>query len=398
MKRQVLILAAAATAAMSCGNPMPRGNWSGATYDALCKLMKECKAEAEAAGKNVNYAIFDYDNTTVLSDIELATMEWQLENLKVKFTPDMVYGLFAPHVPDLDAPLVEAGAEGITARMLIEDIESSYRALTEAAGTDCGMDISPEKLEELRKMPEYDDFKVKVWALYEGDYKTFDYREGFFIIGSLFTGFTYQEVDAFVKEAVAAQTAKGCIKDVIWESPAMGRAGKVCMVVPDGLALSDEMRCLYAALPENGIDVYVFSASLEAVVEAMACDPAYLGLDTAQVYALRMKTDSTDHVLKEYRQGYVRPYKEGKTEAIKAYIQPRYEGRGPVLVGGDSEGDFSMLTSFDDMRVGLIVDKGQSGPGIGELRALALAAENGGAPSRYVLQRRDDPNAGFAKE
>ena len=398
MKKALLIILTAALASACCNKPMPRGNWSEAPYNALCKLMTECGREAAEAGGNVNSAVFDYDNTTVLSDIELATMQWQIENLKFKFRPDEVTDLFSPYVPDLDIELKEAGAEGISARMLIEDMAASYRALLDAAGAGCGMEIAPEKLAELRGMPEFDDFKTKFWALYEGDFETFDYREAFFIIAAMFDGFTYPEVQALVAEAVNAQTAKGCVKDVVWESPDMGKAGKVRMVVPDGLALSAEMRNLYAALPRNGVDVYVFSASLEAVVETMACDPAFLGLDTAQVYAIRLRTDSTGLVLREYREGYVRPYKEGKTEAIKALIQSRYDGRGPVLVAGDSEGDYSMLTSFDDMRVGLIVDKGQDTPGIGELRRQAIEAEKTGASCRYVLQRRDNAHAGFARE
>lgn len=395
-KHSLIILAAVAITAAACTSVMPRGNWSKAPYKALCKLMNECKAEAEAAGHNVNYAVFDYDNTTVMQDVELAAMSWQLENLRVRFTPDEVWPIFTTHIPDLDSVLVEAGAEGVTARMLLSDIDSDYRALMKAAGASCGNDLSAEQLAALKEMPEYDDFKVKVWALYEGVYHTFDYREGFFTIAALFHGFTYPEVDALVKEGVAAQVAKKCIKDVIWESPEMGQAGKVSYVIPDGLALSDEMRNLYKALQQNGIDVYVFSASLEAAVEAMACDPVYLGLDTANVFALRMLRDTSDLVLQEYKPGYVRPYKEGKTKAIMAYVMPKYDGRDPVLIGGDSIGDWWMLTEFPGMRVGLIIDKSQSGP-LGELRQQALDAEAGGAPSRYVLQRRGDPKPAFSR-
>ena len=392
-KLPILFVAAALLAA--CTSPMPRGNWSKAPYDALCRLMKECKAEADEAGHNVNYAVFDYDNTTVMQDVELAAMSWQLENLRLRFTPDEVPDIFSTHIPDLDSVLVEAGAEGVTARMLLSDINSDYRTMMQAAGVSCGDELSAEQLSSLQQTDEYLDFRVKLWALYEGVYHTFDYREGFFTIAALFHGFTYPEVDALVKEGVAAQVAKKCIKDIVWESPEMGQAGKVTYVIPDGLALSDEMRSLYEALPKNGIDVYVFSASLEAAVEAMACDPQYLGLDTAQVFALRLVRDSSDMVLQEYLPGYIRPYKEGKTRAIREYITPRY-GRDPVLIGGDSIGDWWMLTEFPDLRVGLIIDKNQTGP-LGELRQQALDAEAGGEPSRYVLQRRGDPKPEFSR-
>ncbi|MBP5560072.1 MAG: hypothetical protein J6X71_09965, partial [Bacteroidales bacterium] len=115
MKRAILLCVAAMFLLAACNAPMPRGNWSEAPYKALCALMKECKAEAAEAGSNVNYAIFDYDNTTVLQDVEQTFTLWQLENLRFNFTPDELWGIFAPCIPDLDTVLVDAGAENVTA-------------------------------------------------------------------------------------------------------------------------------------------------------------------------------------------------------------------------------------------------------------------------------------------
>lgn len=393
-----LILVAAAISMTACNAPMPRGNWSKVPYKALCQLMKECKAEADAAGHNVNYAIFDYDNTTVLQDVELACTAWQIENLRFKFTPDQVEGLFSYSIPDTDKALTGIDVEGISSKMLIADIASDYRTLMDAAGADCGWDLTPEKLAKLQQMPEFLDIRAKIWCLYEGLFFTFSYHESFPVLMGMFYGMTYPEVDALMKEGIAAQVAKGRLGDVVWESPEMGQAGKVSYIIPDGLALSQEMRNLYKALPENGIDVYVYSASMEAVVEAMACDPKYLGLDTAQVFSLRLVKGEDGLVSQDYLPGYVQPYKTGKTEAIRTYTTPKYDGRDPVLVGGDSNGDYSMLTSFPGMRVGLIIDKGQTEPGIGDLRKQALEAEAGGAPSKYVLQRRGDPKPEFSRK
>ncbi|MBQ6016106.1 MAG: hypothetical protein IJL22_07410 [Bacteroidales bacterium] len=392
-----LILVAAAISMTACNAPMPRGNWSKAPYMALCQLMKECKAEADAAGHNVNYAVFDYDNTTVLQDVELASTAWQIENLRFKFTPDQVEDIFSYSIPDPDKALPGIGAEGISSRMLIADITSDYRAMLESAGVSCGWELTPEQLAEVQQMPEFQDIRAKIWCLYEGLFFAFSYHEAFPVLMAMFHGLTYPEVDALMKEGIAAQVAKGRLGDVVWESPEMGQAGKVSYIIPDGLALSQEMRNLYKALPENGIDVYVYSASMEAVVEAMACDPQYLGLDTAQVFSLRLVKGEEGLVSQDYLPGYVQPYKTGKTEAIRTYTTPKY-GRDPVLIGGDSNGDYSMLTSFPGMRVGLIIDKGQTESGIGDLRKQALEAEAGGAPSKYVLQRRGDPKPEFKRK
>jgi len=398
MKKLTLsILAAATLLAAACNAPMPRGNWSEAPYKALCKLMKDCTKEAKGCEYNMNYAVFDYDNTTVMQDVELAVMAWQLENLRFKFTADEIQGIFAPQVPDLDTPLDSAGAEGVTARMLVKDLESDYRVITDAAGVKVGEDISEEQLAEIRKTPEFEDFRAKMMALYEGTYRTFDYKEGLMIIVGMFHGMTTTEMAGLVKEAVAEQVGKQCLRYLVWESPEMGAAGKISITIPDGLALNDDMRNLYRALQSHGIDVYVFSASLELVVEAMACDPEYLGLDTTQVFAIRLKHNPEDLVKQEYTPFFIRPYKEGKTAAIKSYVSPLYGWRDPVLVAGDSDGDYWMLSEFPDMRLGLIVDKNQTGQ-IGELRQEALDAENGGPDSKYVLQRRGDPEPRFSRE
>ena len=381
-----------------CQSPLPRGNWSEGPYNALCGLMLDCKSEAAEAGRNVNYAIFDYDNTTVLQDIEYTFTLWRLENLRFNFSPDEVWDIFSAAIPDLDAVLEDAGADSVSARMLICDIACDYREMIESAGVSCGNALSGEQLEALKGSDCWQDFRVKTWALYNGVGETFGYKVSCPVLMALNHNMDYDELAALAREEISAQVAKMHLENITIESPDMGMAGRVVQTVPDGLALSREMRKLYKALPENGIDVYIFSASLEALVETMACDPAYLGLDTAQVYGIRMRRDSTGMITQQLMPGYIQPVKTGKTEAIKAYIAPLYSGRGPVLVAGDSNGDYSMLTSFPDMRVGLIIDKGQTGEGIGSLRLKAIDAEASGSPYPYVLQRRADPRPGFKRE
>lgn len=398
MKRAILLSAAAILLLAGCNAPMPQGNWSESPYKALCTLMKECKAEAAEAGRNVNYAIFDYDNTTVLQDVEQTFTLWQLENLRFNFTPDELWDIFAPCIPDLDIVLAGAGAENVTARMLLTDIESDYRAIITSAGVSYGNELSPQQLATIQAGDYLRDFKIKFWGLYKGVMEAFGYDDSYPLLRGVNHGMDYDEFTALAREGISALVSKRQVRKINLESPDMGIAGKVSVVVPDGLALTREMRLLYKALPENGIDVYIFSASLEALVEQMACDPQYLGLDTLQVFGFRMEGDSTGKILQVLKPGYIQPYREGKTGAIKAYIAPQYGGKGPVLVAGDSNGDYSMLTSFPDMRVGLIVDKGQTVGGIADLRRQALDAESGGAPSNYVLQRRADPRPEFKRK
>ncbi|MGM9765311.1 MAG: hypothetical protein ACI3ZO_03030, partial [Candidatus Cryptobacteroides sp.] len=58
--------------------------------------------------------------------------------------------------------------------------------------------------------------------------------------------------------------------------------------------------------------------------------------------------------------GYDQTFMDGKVACIRKLIAPRHGGKDPVLVAGDSSGDYQMLTSFEGMKLGLIFDRGSS--------------------------------------
>ena len=397
MRKTILILAAAFLVAGGC-RPMPRQSWSRAPYRALCHLMDECRKEAKAAGRNVNYAVFDYDDTVVMQDLEYTFTFWQIENLHFNLVPEDIWEYFPVGIPDLDSALVGLNRNDITSRMLITDISSDYAEMLSSAGVSCGNELSAEQLEKLKGSDIHKDFTAKTWALLRGVADTFGYMATFQVMMALKHNMNYSEYAALAREDIAVQMSKKQLSYIQWNSRDTGAAGKVTVYAPDGLALPREMRSLCRALPKNGIDVYFISATLEDLAEIMACDEKYFGLDTAQVFGFRMELDSLGNYLQTCVPGYIEPYYEAKAECVKAYIAPLYDGRDPVLAAGDGNGDYAMLTSFPGMRVGLIPDKRQSEGGIAELRRQAIEAESGGAPSVYVLQRRADPKPKFRRK
>lgn len=61
--------------------------------------------------------------------------------------------------------------------------------------------------------------------------------------------------------------------------------------VERGIWVSPEMKDLYQCLQASGIDTYVCSASLELIVEELACDSVLgFGLPAERVYGLRFVT------------------------------------------------------------------------------------------------------------
>ena len=64
---------------------------------------------------------------------------------------------------------------------------------------------------------------------------------------------------------------------------------------------------------------------------------------------------------------------------INAWMAPAHDGMGPVLVGGDSNGDVPMLTAYPETVHGLLIDVGRSPESpIGRLVSEAKAQKKAG--------------------
>lgn len=321
------------------------------------------------------YAVFDFDNTTIINDIEMTLLVHQINRMAFEIHPEEMFSLLTDCLDDLDKPLGLEGSEQVTARMLATDIAADYRAIralpeeTDLSGTDAFL-----------------DFRAKMRALYTGVENTYDYAAACLWIINLFKGMTPEEVKALTRESVDHWLSFGGMKEWTWTSPDRGEAGCIRARFHVGLALTDEMKELYKVLSDNGFDVYVCSASMEDIVETMACDPAYgLGLPEDHVFGLRLMKDTAGRFLPAYDPSYIQTFKEGKVKAIRSYMAPAQGGADPLLVAGDSNGDYAMLTAFDGMKVGLIIDAGAGKP----LSDLSMQAKD--RSSRYCLQARNAP-------
>lgn len=366
MKRvnRAAILAAAAFSILSCSREvsLPQGDWNPDVHSKISAMLKECGKSSKGYDATARpYAVFDFDNTSIINDVEISLLNYQLINLRFRLTPDEMYEALTGCLPDIDIPI----CGNLTARMLAEDITADYRLLYDRYIGKYDNPHAPEAqvaLAEIRNTDEYKDFAAKYAAFYPSVSKTYDYATDCIWILKGLNGMTTEEITELTKESCRYFTAMGGTHYVVWESPEMGVCGKVSGAHPEGIGISNEMKSLYRTLKANGIDVYIVSASLETIVEAMACGSEFgFDMDPENVFGLRMKETADGRFSADYDEGYVQTFKEGKTGAIRKYIAPSHGGKGPCLVAGDSNGDYNMLTDFDDMRVGLIIDCGNNG-------------------------------------
>lgn len=377
------VAAAAAFLFLSCGREvsLPLGDWNPDVHSKISVMLKECGKTSkgyDAAAKP--YAVFDFDNTSIINDVEISLLNYQLINLRFRLSPDDIFNALTDCLSDIDIPI----CGGLTARMLAEDISADYRYLYEQYIGRYEDPHTPEAqaaLAEVKNTDEYKDFAAKYVMFYPSVSSTYDYATDCIWILKGLNGMTPEEITELTKESCRYFTAMGGVKEVVWESPEMGVCGRVSGSHPEGIGVSNEMKSLYKTLKAAGIDVYIVSASLETIVEAMACGPEF-GFDMVpdNVFGLRMKAAAEGRFSADYDDGYIQTFKEGKTGAIKAYIAPSHGDRGPCLVAGDSNGDYNMLTDFDDMRVGLIINCGNGG----NIGALAASGD-----PKIAVQERD---------
>ena len=78
------------------------------------------------------YVVFDFDNTSVIFDVEEALLIYQIENLAFKIDPDDMADVLETQIPDLTAPVgTTVDGEDVSVEELVADLTSDYAWLYE---------------------------------------------------------------------------------------------------------------------------------------------------------------------------------------------------------------------------------------------------------------------------
>lgn len=334
------------------------GSWDPQVKTALNRLISNC-------GEG-SYAVFDFDQTSIVHDITQALWVYQIEHLCFADAPihDFLDGIPEPEslMPGTKTTYAEMG------RILSEEFEAM--TVRQKAG---------ERIESIRQSDVYLDFRARMHSLLEAMDEQWGSWVAYLWQPGLLAGYTEAEARALIHDAILEHLGIDKLAIEQWKSPDGRWGGNVMR----GIWVSPEMKELYRCLKAANIDVYVCSASLELIVEVLACDSVLgFGLPADRVYGLRFVEG--EKLVAQYDPQYKQSINEGKVDCIKAYLAPAYGNSGPVLVAGDSNGDVAMLTAFPDMKNGLIIDVGRSETSaIGQL---ATRAKKEGNTGIYILQ------------
>ena len=331
------------------------------------------------------YAVFDWDNTSIMNDCEEALFMYQINNLAFKLEPAEFSALVRRDLPDLsfkkENGFATIDGKAVTAHDLADDVASDYAWLRAAQASGKSMD-------DLRQTPQFLDFRAKLYFMYDAVCDALPIEVGYKWIIYLFANQTQAEVMALAQASNNNGLGDG-LKKMKYQSPAElpGKAGVIATTHFHGLRIHEENRALMHTLRANGIDVYVSTASLDDVVRVFAGHADY-GYEVAQENVIGLRLEIKDgKYLAQYRKSWHFNWGPGKTVGIQNELVAK-KGYGPLLVLGDSDGDAWMLRDFPDTQLGIIINRLKKGE-IG-LDSQKAAAAIGQADARFVLQGRDE--------
>lgn len=365
-----------------------QGNWDSFNRAQINKMIAQYgKGSPNYDAKNPPYAVFDWDNTSVFLDIQEALMIYQIEHLNFKMTPETFNEVIRKNIPTTNFVSSSNNKDGkpVNIDLIAQDITDNYKWIYD------NYDQMKGKLplSKIKESDQYKEFSTKLRYLYSAIGDSFDVSIAYPWVTYLFTGLTEQDI-AQMTEATVEWQATQPITKVTWESPAIpSKAGQVAVGWNNGLRLVPEMQDLYTKLREAGFDIWVCSASFIDVIKEISSNPKF-GYNNPKdhVIAMELERDEKGVLQPVYRKGYTQTQGPGKTVEIKRLIAPKYQGKGPILVAGDSEGDQNMSQDFDDTKVVIIINR-LKGSEIGKQSDIAVETYNK-PDAKYLLQGRDD--------
>lgn len=370
-------------------------NWAENNYKAIENMISDYGKDGKLREENKKpYAVFDWDNTSIMNDVEEALLVYQIEHLAFKMTPEEMDRVLKNNIPKdnfSEKARNEAGQE-INIDMISEDIIKDYTALYNSYE---GMK-GDKSLDDIHKMDEYMDFRAKLRFLYYAIGESFSPDVSYPWVTYLFTGMTSDEVAKLTDES-NDYWLKQDLKRETWTSPEnmAGKAGVVKVEFERGIRTVEEMQNLYKTLMANGIDVYICSASYIDVVQEFASNPKFgYEIPKDHVYAMVLTKDKDGVIQDKMDPEYFQTQGQGKVETINKFIKPKQDNSEPIMVGGDSNGDYEMLSAYPGTKISLIINRVKGGDKIGKLSKEA-ADTAGQKDERYFLQGRDNNTGKF---
>lgn len=348
-------------------------HWNKTVAAALDRLLKKPRFEP-------CYAVFDWDNTSIFHDIGTAVFIHQLETLHFQLSPNQFEMIMRETLHLSLADLSQEQRRHLETRA--DKLSQQYQILymmSETLGGD-------QSFSEVQKTSIYIDFCIQMIQFYQKIGTIFSTKVSYPWVTYFLAGMTSPEVQILSQQTIRKEQ-KRALTGQVWHS----KDHQVGFVqIPTGIRIFHEMQCLYRELMAVEIDVYICSASQQDIVVPFAKE---YQIPSDHVFGMRLMKKNNDVLMPRLDQSYPLTQSEGKVLTIREKIAPLYNGRGPILVGGDSSGDAAMLSAFSETEISLIIDRQTTGE-IEQLKEQARETA-GSVNQRYYLQKRDERRGCF---
>lgn len=365
-----------------------RLNWEESLYIAINKLIAKHGKDNKAYNpENKPFAVFDWDNTSIIGDVEESLLYYIVKNVAFKMNPEEFYDLIRKNVDRKDYPdqFNNLDNQRVNIDLISQDIRRAYEKLYE------NLDIfeGEKSLKQVQETDYYQEFLSKMLYRYRASEFDTDAEDPYCWMSFLLKNYKTGEVYDLCKRAYASMKKERIRVEEFISPEIKSAAGRVSIKYFVGIRPLEEMVDLYRSLEENGIDCYIVSASFIDIVRAFATDPNNnYKMKEEKVLGLRLMKDCEGEILPKFDKDFPISIREGKVQTINKLIK-NDRNYGPIMVGGDSDGDFAMLKEFDQTDLSLIIHRANSGF-IDELRQKAREGS-----LRYYSQGRNLLEASF---
>ena len=356
------------------------------------------------------YVVSDFDNTIAIFDIANQCNVYQLQTMAFALDPS---GLRAALAAGIDE-----GADDN--ELWIDDIITASTFLWDEYGPFTVAGLDEQTQASVQADPQWMEFASKMKALYGHVEDSIDDPTACAWVLNWYSGMTEDELyDLFKRSCETYRDTD--TEQVTWASPAEieSRLGVVSCEFPLGVSVTEDIKAMLSAYSDNGIDVWICSAShvdgVRAAVDVYGLDGSVFG-----VIGMTQKAEGGVYVpAYDWETGYswlckgggewektdyatrALSSREGKVEAIENALVPLY-GCGPLAGFMDSSGDFNFCTEFDSLKMVICFNRANRKitEGAGLVAAVAayqqerlnydLATANAAGDTYYLLQGRDE--------
>ncbi|NLD31825.1 MAG: haloacid dehalogenase-like hydrolase [Trichococcus flocculiformis] len=368
-------------------------NWAPHTHQALNAVISSYGNQSSSFDPAAPpYVVFDFDNTSAIMDIEDTLMLYMLLHLDYRLTPDQFHAILTDGLENVGATvdtLLDKTNPLATIGNIADDIKVAYAWLyKQYEGFMQGGTLS---LEEAKKSSYYEEFAAKIRLFYtviNGDFKR---KAGYPWMTYLFAQRSIKELRQLAYQSISYWLQYGKFERVTLTSPAdlTSKAGVIVSHYDTGLAFPNELKELYHVLQANGIVVYVISASPVDVVQVAATHPDFgYGLDNEHVIGMYYNKDENGLIQPSMQPGKNITKGPGKTAVITEQLMPKHNEKQPLMLFGDSTGDYDMMMELKDTKLCVLFNRYMNDDTQKMAREAFRTIED--ENPRIVLQGRDE--------